>query len=71
MHLRGADTRTLSRISDYLKEIAPDFIVPMHCTGENAFRFFRREFGEKVRQGGAGLTLKIGMEVEDGEANKG
>ena len=71
MHLRGADNRTLSRISDYLKEISPELIVPMHCTGENAFRFFRKEIGTRVRNAGAGLTLKIGTGVEDGETNKG
>lgn len=48
LHLVGANENRISKTISALKEIGPEIILPMHCTGTQAMERFQEAFGEKV-----------------------
>ena len=54
-HLVNADQKRLDRTIEALQAMAFDEIVPCHCTGEAATRALVAAFGERCRQGAAGM----------------
>lgn len=47
MHLKNAEESVLQSTIHELKEINPDFIIPLHCTGYNMINKLRQTFGTK------------------------
>jgi 7,8-dihydropterin-6-yl-methyl-4-(beta-D-ribofuranosyl)aminobenzene 5'-phosphate synthase len=61
LHLLNAGTERLDATLDFLRECAPDFMLPCHCTGAHVVERLRAEFGESVvKAAGAGQTVTIG-----------
>ena len=56
-HLLQADPARIQLTISELKAIAPDMIVPCHCTGEKAVDALERVFGRRVSRGYAGMRL--------------
>jgi 7,8-dihydropterin-6-yl-methyl-4-(beta-D-ribofuranosyl)aminobenzene 5'-phosphate synthase len=59
-HLNAASAVRLTRTMASLEELAPDLIVPCHCTGDAAIERLNQSFGERVRPGSAGAVLRFG-----------
>jgi 7,8-dihydropterin-6-yl-methyl-4-(beta-D-ribofuranosyl)aminobenzene 5'-phosphate synthase len=57
MHLRSATTEHVRWTTDQLHRLNPSKIVPMHCTGDLAFRALAEAFGARVETGGAGRVF--------------
>ncbi len=55
-HLQNADHRRLEQTIEALRRIAPELIIPCHCTGEDAVFALRAAFGKRCRPGAAGMT---------------
>jgi 7,8-dihydropterin-6-yl-methyl-4-(beta-D-ribofuranosyl)aminobenzene 5'-phosphate synthase len=64
LHLLNASDERLEATCAALREWAPAFVVPCHCTGEEATALLCRELGERVIPGYAGFTLTV---AGDGE----
>jgi 7,8-dihydropterin-6-yl-methyl-4-(beta-D-ribofuranosyl)aminobenzene 5'-phosphate synthase len=58
LHLVNASRERLAATCSALRTWNPDFVVPCHCTGDEAMAFLRDELGSKVTQGYAGLDLQ-------------
>jgi 7,8-dihydropterin-6-yl-methyl-4-(beta-D-ribofuranosyl)aminobenzene 5'-phosphate synthase len=58
LHLVNASRERLAATCSALRTWNPDFVVPCHCTGDEAMAFLRDELGSKVTQGYAGLELQ-------------
>ena len=58
-HLLNADRRRIESTIKVLKDMAPEQIVPCHCTGEAAVEQFRHAFGRVCRPGMAGMKLRF------------
>jgi len=59
MHLIHASGERLTETCDKLREWAPEFVIPCHCTGEAAEEFLRLRAGDAVHPGYVGLTLTV------------
>jgi 7,8-dihydropterin-6-yl-methyl-4-(beta-D-ribofuranosyl)aminobenzene 5'-phosphate synthase len=59
LHLHDADPRRIDKTIDALSELAPDLIVPLHCTGQNAAFTLKSRLGERVELAGAGRTFQV------------
>jgi len=59
MHLVHASGERLTETCDKLREWAPEFVIPCHCTGEAVEEFLRLRVGDAVRPGYVGLTLTV------------
>lgn len=59
MHLLHASAERLEKTCEKLREWAPDFVIPCHCTGEEAVAFMRARLGGSVRPGCAGMTFSV------------
>jgi 7,8-dihydropterin-6-yl-methyl-4-(beta-D-ribofuranosyl)aminobenzene 5'-phosphate synthase len=46
-HLTGAKEEVIRRTVADIKEMAPDYVVPMHCTGFEAVAFFAKEIPDQ------------------------
>jgi hypothetical protein len=63
MRLSAASTLRLTRQSIWrktlsaLKEIDPDYLVPLHCSGEPFFELAKGELGPKVIRGYTGIFV--------------
>ncbi|MEW6520866.1 MAG: MBL fold metallo-hydrolase [Thermodesulfobacteriota bacterium] len=53
-HLLNAGEERLARTVTALHALAPELIVPCHCTGEKAIQLLTAAFGERVAAGRAG-----------------
>jgi len=61
MHLVNADQQRLDQTFKVMAEWKPEFLVPCHCTGENAAQQMQGAFGSDiVQQGCAGMAINIG-----------
>lgn len=61
MHLVNANQQRLNETFMAIAPWQPDFLIPCHCTGENASNQMLGRFGSKtVRLGHAGLTINVG-----------
>ena len=58
-HLQNADHRRLEQTIEALRRIAPELIIPCHCTGEKAVELMRAELGGLVLPGHAGLRVTV------------
>jgi 7,8-dihydropterin-6-yl-methyl-4-(beta-D-ribofuranosyl)aminobenzene 5'-phosphate synthase len=58
-HLLQAGGQRLERTIATLRSVAPEMVVPCHCTGEQAVAAFGDALGNKVRPGAAGMTLQF------------
>lgn len=59
LHLEHATAQRLQKTCQSIGEWEVEFIVPCHCTGQEAVNSLRKAFGDKVCQGRAGLQLVI------------
>ncbi len=57
LHLKTASPERLAATTDALREFNPEFMVPCHCTGENAIDHFRKNLTTPVHTGFAGFRL--------------
>lgn len=58
-HLLHADRRRLELTIQALRRMAPEHIIPCHCTGEEATTQLRHAFGRHCRRGLAGMKLSF------------
>ena len=58
LHLVNASRERLTATCSALRTWDTDFVVPCHCTGDEAMAFLNNELGSKVTQGYAGLELQ-------------
>lgn len=58
MHLVSSTKEEVKEIADYLETIDFDKIIPVHCTGDAAIKYFKDRFKEKC------FTLKAGDSLE-------
>jgi 7,8-dihydropterin-6-yl-methyl-4-(beta-D-ribofuranosyl)aminobenzene 5'-phosphate synthase len=59
LHLHDADEERLSKTADYLKEIKPDLIVPLHCSGLKESFYLQQFIGPSVVFSGVGDEIVI------------
>jgi 7,8-dihydropterin-6-yl-methyl-4-(beta-D-ribofuranosyl)aminobenzene 5'-phosphate synthase len=59
-HLVEASEARLDRTVTALTQIAPDMVIPCHCTGEKAVDRLQRALGQRVSPGRSGMTLEFG-----------
>jgi len=57
--LNDASQEKLKKTADSLKATNPRVLVPCHCTGREAVYLLKREFGDALVYGDAGLTLEF------------
>jgi 7,8-dihydropterin-6-yl-methyl-4-(beta-D-ribofuranosyl)aminobenzene 5'-phosphate synthase len=56
-HLLNADRRRMESTITALRRLAPEHIIPCHCTGEEAVQHLRHTFGRRCRPGMVGMQL--------------
>lgn len=56
-HLMAAGEERLQATVAALRELAPETLIPCHCTGEAAARRLRDDLGQSVTPGAAGMTF--------------
>jgi 7,8-dihydropterin-6-yl-methyl-4-(beta-D-ribofuranosyl)aminobenzene 5'-phosphate synthase len=59
-HLREASDTRIDRTLSALWKLAPDVIVPCHCTGQRPVEALKSAFGDRVHLGSAGDVHKFG-----------
>jgi len=55
-HLLNADRSRLKPTIEALHLLAPDHLIPCHCTGQDAVKALRETFGNRCQPGMAGMT---------------
>jgi 7,8-dihydropterin-6-yl-methyl-4-(beta-D-ribofuranosyl)aminobenzene 5'-phosphate synthase len=60
-HLSEASPTRIERTLRALMEMAPDWVVPCHCTGEKAVRRFRQTLGLRLAPAWSGRCLHFGV----------
>lgn len=58
-HLMDAARERVDRTIEALLELAPDLVVPCHCTGKKAFGLLGEALGERMREGAVGMVLRF------------
>jgi 7,8-dihydropterin-6-yl-methyl-4-(beta-D-ribofuranosyl)aminobenzene 5'-phosphate synthase len=58
-HLGGKSRREIEGIISEFRRLGVRKVAPCHCTGEQAIRMFRQEYGEDFIQAGAGKVIHI------------
>jgi 7,8-dihydropterin-6-yl-methyl-4-(beta-D-ribofuranosyl)aminobenzene 5'-phosphate synthase len=58
-HLETESKVKMEKIISNIRKLGVRYIVPCHCTGENAKELFRREYGKNVIHAGAGKVINI------------
>jgi 7,8-dihydropterin-6-yl-methyl-4-(beta-D-ribofuranosyl)aminobenzene 5'-phosphate synthase len=58
-HLGGKSDAEIRGIIRRLRELGVKKVAPSHCTGENALRRFREEWGDDFVDGGLGAVIEI------------
>ncbi|WED23823.1 MBL fold metallo-hydrolase [Vibrio sp. JC009] len=59
LHLNRASAQRLDSTISALADWMPEFVVPTHCTGEEAIMSLKDALGERVSDGGSGLVIPI------------
>jgi 7,8-dihydropterin-6-yl-methyl-4-(beta-D-ribofuranosyl)aminobenzene 5'-phosphate synthase len=59
LHLVGASEERLARTAEYLKEIHPRKIFPLHCSGLEESCYLKEKLGDLVELVGTGATVRI------------
>lgn len=58
-HLMDADVTRVQKTIEIIKNLSPELVAVSHCTGEEAIRIFRQEFGEKFLYNNTGRVIEI------------
>lgn len=58
-HLMDADGAEIARSLRALQALGVAYVVPTHCTGDAARAAFRRAFGARCHEGGAGREISL------------
>ncbi len=58
-HLGGKSRREIEGILSEFRRLGVRKVAPCHCTGEQAIRMFRQDYGEDFIQAGAGKVIRI------------
>ncbi len=59
-HLAPAPEATVAKTVDALKQIGPDYLIPMHCTGPNTIAAIQREMPETLILPSTGTRVVFG-----------
>jgi 7,8-dihydropterin-6-yl-methyl-4-(beta-D-ribofuranosyl)aminobenzene 5'-phosphate synthase len=60
-HLMYADAAAIARSIASLQHLGVEYVVPTHCTGNEAREAFRRAYGERCLLGGVGRRIEFGQ----------
>lgn len=71
-HLMYADAAAIARSIASLQRLGVEYVVPTHCTGDEAREAFRRAYGERCLLGGVGRRIEFSQwrkvsGVDDGD----
>jgi len=58
-HLGGKSQREIEGIISEFRRLGVRKVAPCHCTGEQAIKMFRQEYGEDFIQAGAGKVVRV------------
>jgi 7,8-dihydropterin-6-yl-methyl-4-(beta-D-ribofuranosyl)aminobenzene 5'-phosphate synthase len=58
-HLGGKSRKEIEGILSEFRRLGVRKVAPCHCTGEQAIRMFRQEYGEDFVQAGAGKVIRV------------
>lgn len=58
-HLVNAEQERLKQTAAALERLNVDLVVPCHCTGQPAVALLRKELGERVTPGAAGMSYQF------------
>jgi len=58
-HLETESKTKMEKIISNIRKLGVRYIVPCHCTGENAKELFQREYGKHFIHAGAGKVINI------------
>lgn len=58
LHLKNASNERLEATVTALRSFAPEFMVPCHCTGDNAINYFKENLTIPIHSGFAGFKLE-------------
>ena len=58
-HLMGEDRKTILSVVDKFRQLKVEKIAPTHCTGENAIKIFKEQYGEDFVEIKTGQSLEI------------
>jgi len=56
-HLKDQGEESTDRIADEFRKLKIKKFVPLHCTGENALKIFKKRFGRNVSSAKVGDTI--------------
>ena len=59
-HLTSANSQRLRQTIEALRTIAPDLVVPCHCTGQRAVGLLQEAFGDRVSGCRSGAVYRFG-----------
>lgn len=57
LHLKNASAERLKATAQALSDFEPDFMVPCHCTGDEATDYFKKNLNIKIQPGFAGFKF--------------
>ncbi len=60
-HLMQATQTRIEKTLEALEALAPEFVVPSHCTGADAAARFTQAFGKRAHRGSSGTVYKFGL----------
>jgi 7,8-dihydropterin-6-yl-methyl-4-(beta-D-ribofuranosyl)aminobenzene 5'-phosphate synthase len=58
-HLGGKSRKEIEGIHSEFRRLGVQKVAPCHCTGEQAIRMFRQEYGGDFIQAGAGKVIRV------------
>ena len=58
-HLGGKSRKEIEGIISEFRRLGVRKVAPCHCTGEQAIRMFRQEYGQDFIQAGAGTVVRV------------
>ncbi len=58
-HLGGKSRKEIEGIVSEFRRLGVRKVAPCHCTGEQAIKMFRQEYGEDFIQAGAGKVIRL------------
>ena len=58
-HLGGKSRKEIEGILSEFRRLGVRKVAPCHCTGDQALRMFRQEYGEDFIQAGAGRVIRV------------
>jgi 7,8-dihydropterin-6-yl-methyl-4-(beta-D-ribofuranosyl)aminobenzene 5'-phosphate synthase len=58
-HLGGKSRKEIEGILSEFRRLGVRKVAPCHCTGDQAIRMFRQEYGEDFIQAGVGKVIRV------------